>query len=30
MALAVGYTIHAYRSFAGKVRTADAADHEGY
>jgi cytochrome bd ubiquinol oxidase subunit II len=30
MALATGYTVFTYRSFAGKVRAQDAEDHERY
>ncbi len=30
MALASGYTVFVYRSFAGKVSSADSEEHEGY
>jgi len=30
MALASGYTVFVYRSFAGKVRSADSEEHESY
>jgi cytochrome d ubiquinol oxidase subunit II len=30
MTLAGGYTLFTYRSFAGKIRSTEAGEHEGY